>query len=423
MPSVLLALFSAAAFVALGDLREAVPAAIGLMLVWGIAVSVLPSPRWSTRRLLEVALLLRMVVLAAPMSLSDDAYRYLWEGRVVVAGGNPYLQPPSANIWDAFGPDVIRESVAHANLTSAYPPLAIWLFAGLAWAWYDPLILRFLMAVVDSVLAWTLGRVLLGRKKSLNAAWLYALHPLAIVHASGSGHLEPLALLTVALAIHTWDRGGSGAAWATIGGLVKLMPFVLLGTLWRQKPKMLIVAAILVFLATFPFVDGNISGLETYLRTWTFNAAIPSLLTPLIGSSARWICLALGAGVCLWAWMRRRDPAEVALWVGGAFVLLSPTVHPWYVLWAWVPALICGVRSWTVLACLAPISYTVLASYDSGSSTWSEPWWPPLVEYLPFLAALLWECVTRWTLPGPWANGVVQTPSQSASPMQPAPST
>ena len=31
------------------------------------------------------------------------------------------------------------------------------------------------------------------------------------------------------------------------------------------------------------------------------------------------------------------------------FVLLSPTVHPWYLVWVWLPALLCGVRSWTVL--------------------------------------------------------------------------
>ena len=61
---------------------------------------------------------------------------------------------------------------------------------------------------------------------------------------------------------------------------------------------------------------------------------------------------------------RRRDPAEVALWAGGAFVLLSPTVHPWYVIWAWVPSLLTGVRAWTALATAAPLAYAVLATLD-----------------------------------------------------------
>ena len=83
-------------------------------------------------------------------------------------------------------------------------------------------------------------------------------------------------------------------------------------------------------------------------------------------------------------------------------MLLSPTVHPWYVLWAWVPALLCGVRSWTLLATLVPLSYAALASYDPTTSTWEEPWWPSLLSTLPFLMALIWESVQHATQPGPW---------------------
>ena len=56
-------------------------------------------------------------------------------------------------------------------------------------------------------------------------------------------------------------------------------------------------------------------------------------------------------------------------------------MHPWYVLWAWVPALLCGNRHWTVMATLAPLSYVALLTLDPVTGQWSPPLWPSLVIY------------------------------------------
>src|SRR4051812_23190448 len=40
------------------------------------------------------AVLLRAVQFCAAPSLSDDVFRFLWDGRVQAAGINPYLYPP-----------------------------------------------------------------------------------------------------------------------------------------------------------------------------------------------------------------------------------------------------------------------------------------------------------------------------------------
>ncbi|MEJ2086758.1 MAG: hypothetical protein P8Y44_14000, partial [Acidobacteriota bacterium] len=44
--------------------------------------------------ILWVGLLLRLLVLPIEPSLSNDVYRYLWDGNVVAQGFNPYLLPP-----------------------------------------------------------------------------------------------------------------------------------------------------------------------------------------------------------------------------------------------------------------------------------------------------------------------------------------
>jgi len=251
-----------------------------------------------------------------------------------------------------------------------------------------------------------LASALVGRRRSTDAAWLYALHPLGAVEAAGSGHLEPAAVLTVVLAVLAWDRRRSGLGWASLGALVKVLPALLFPTLWRRSPWLLLLASVVAALSALPFADAGLtafSGLLAYTRHWSFNPGLFAVLRAGLGEAARPVAMALGAAVVAWAWWKRRDPAEVALWAGGAFVLLSPTVHPWYVAWVWVPALLCGVRAWTVLATLAPLSYLAWASYRPATGTWTEPTWTRWVIYLPFFTALAWEAIRHQLLPGPWS--------------------
>jgi hypothetical protein len=256
------------------------------------------------------------------------------------------------------------------------------------------------------------------RRRSADAAWLYALHPLGAVEAAHSGHLEALALLFTMLAIHAWDRGRSGVFWAILGGGTKLLPLGLVPSLALARPRMslppLAAGVTIIFALTFPFLGAGATltrGFLTYAEHWSFNASLFAVLEAIAGPSARLIGVGLGATVCGWAALTRKDPAEVALWCGGTFVLLSPTVHPWYVLWAFVPSLLLGVRSWTLLASLVPLSYWVLVGYHPDAGSWSEPWWPRWILYPPFFLFLSWECVSHWTRPGPWASGRVRTPS------------
>ena len=54
-----------------------------------------------------LALAWRAVLLAAPPLLSDDVYRYVWEGRIQGHGGNPYAweDRPEAARWTPMRDD------------------------------------------------------------------------------------------------------------------------------------------------------------------------------------------------------------------------------------------------------------------------------------------------------------------------------
>ncbi len=403
------ALLGALVLVGLGDLRARPGEAVVAMLLWGAAVLALPSPRGGPRAVFLAAAAVRGLLLFSPPRLSDDLYRYLWEGHVVAAGGNPYLHAPADPVFLDQAADPIRLLVNHPDISTIYPPLALWLFAALDSIAHHPVSIKLFMGLCDAVTAGVLAQVLAGRGRGLRGAWLYALLPLAAVESAGSGHLEAAALLCVVLAIRAWDRGDSGLGWAGLGALLKLLPGALVLALLRRRPALVLLVAALGLLAALPFADAGetvLRGFSTYARHWSFNGSVFPLVSGALGlvgqaDLARPLCVVAGAAVTGTALLRRRDPAEVALWVGGAFVLLSPTVHPWYIAWAWVPALVCGSRAWTVLAGLAPVAYVVLTTVDPATGAWQEAAWPAGLAY--GSAALVWiaDRVRGLATPGP----------------------
>ena len=55
-----------------------------------------PLGRWAFATVLVVALVARLALAVHPPALSDDVYRYVWDGRVQAAGINPYRFPPQS---------------------------------------------------------------------------------------------------------------------------------------------------------------------------------------------------------------------------------------------------------------------------------------------------------------------------------------
>ena len=111
-------------------------------VVAGLAISFIPyagllavSPSLRSLpplRLAAVALLLGAPLVFAPPLLSDDLYRYLWEGRIWLEGFNPYRLAPDDL---ALGPlrDEVWLNINNPTIGSIYPPLSQLLFIVAAW--------------------------------------------------------------------------------------------------------------------------------------------------------------------------------------------------------------------------------------------------------------------------------------------------
>lgn len=359
------------------------------LLAWGMLVTWLMPRRDEARplagrdllRLALVAGMLRLPLLAVEPTLSDDLYRFTWEGRAWLAGFSPFAHAPDSPALAPLRDDVWAR-VNHREVSSIYPPGAQLLFVlvashGIAtWRWF--------VTLCD------IGTAVVLARRDQVAGWAWALSPLPAVEAAIGGHLEPVA--TLALAIALVDQSALGA-W--LGAMVKLLPGVLL---LRQRPGTILLAAVASGLAFLPLLGvGFTRGFEAYRAHWSFNGSVyPALVgLGLAGSTARLGLQVVGVGVTGWALWRCRDPVQLCLWVFGAFVILSPTVHPWYVLWPLVPALLLRRWAWVGLAVLVPLAYLVLATLDPASGAWQEQIWVRWAIYLPFFAMIAREHASR----------------------------
>ena len=68
--------------------------------------------------------------------LSDDVYRYVWDGRVQLEGVHPYRYAPVDPALGTLRDAHVFPRINHPEVPTIYPPLAQSLFAGLALAGY-----------------------------------------------------------------------------------------------------------------------------------------------------------------------------------------------------------------------------------------------------------------------------------------------
>lgn len=317
---------------------------------------------------------------------SDDVFRYLWEGRVLLSGENPFAHAPDSLVLEPLR-NGIWDQVAHKTVSTIYPPGALALFAMVARVWEHPMAWGLISGAANLGIGALLIKACRQRGVGVWAPALYVLHPLPALESAGSGHLEPIALLFATAALVA--RGPMTSFLAAMGATVKLLPAVLLVALARRPRELwgLVPAAAVAVVLTWPVMDEHLlRGFNRYYEAWSFNASGFRLLAWVFGEHARTVGVVLGGAWCARAAWICRDPARLLLHVSAALVLLSPVVHPWYLLWPLVPALARGVWPWAVLASTGLLSYAVLGSYDGVD--WTEPEWVVWVEYPPLALAL-----------------------------------
>lgn len=401
------------------------------------------SPRHdrAARVALALACLYRCTFLFSPPALSGDLYRYRWDGRVLLSGRNPYLEPPAspalAGIRDGDYP-----RIEHKEVRTIYPPAAQVLFAAGAAAAPGCLGIKALLVLADLLGIAVLRRLLVLRGLPPLRVIVYAWNPLAVTEGAWSGHIEPAGIVcVVAGAVAIIQKRDLWSTLAlTLAGLVKILPLVLLVPLARAlRPRALLLPPVLIAAAYWPFraAGGDlVSGLREYAAHWHGNESIfgvvraalalvdpaPALKSMIVFVRARvpWsgpldllypyvyptplakAACALALLGCAVAIARRTvDPLRGCYLMTGAALLLSPTLHPWYLLWILPWLCLFPSLPWILLSGLAALAYANLGAAGRAA----EPYpWVRLVEYVPFYALLL----------GGWLRARMRRPARPA---------
>ncbi|HVT18905.1 MAG TPA: hypothetical protein VHQ90_22305 [Thermoanaerobaculia bacterium] len=275
---------------------------------------------WSARRLelarasgrafaaavLAGALLLRLPMLPLPLTLSDDALRYLWDGKVAAAGYNPYALTPQAEALTLLR-DEAWQRVPHPQVPTVYPPLSIAAFSIAARLPNPILAWKALVTAADLLGCW----LLLGLARRLSippqrTVW-YAWNPLVALEVAGMGHVDALGVAAALGAVFCLTglarrqplatdekcvpaasprdacaaRGiWAAATWMAAGVLAKLLPLAAL-LMWsrqsRRPARVLIAVLVMAAAAGLPVVvatGGLPRGLVTYAVSWEFNGPL-----------------------------------------------------------------------------------------------------------------------------------------------------
>jgi len=337
-----------------------------------------------------------------------DIWRYLWDGHVAAHGINPFQFAPNDPRLDALAgagnaalpaamPDGgnvwgdIRDHVNHPAVPTIYPPLAQFVFRlAHAIAPGSVLAMKSLLTGFDLLAALLLALTLRHLNQPTTRVILYAWNPLVIKAFAASGHVD--AVLVAALAatayFFAWGRRRVAAISFGLAVLAKLTPIVLLPfivkrTGWRNAA--LIPAVLLAGYAPFASPGSDIfTGLLTFAREWQFNAGPYALAAVVMGffnrdpaTAARAVCGLVIIGVILFlAW---RDDGRAASFASyatpalGALVVFSPTVMPWYVIWALPLAIIARYRAWVYFSALVCAAFQVMVDEaERGWVLWLE---------------------------------------------------
>ena len=389
-----------------------------LILLWqALALVAAALLKWVRPRKLAGALIVASLLALPAASLtrssqiSDDLYRYAWDGRLQAAGVDPYRYPPDAPqlksfrdgwLWpdvatciklkkkiDASSPEHACTHINRPSVRTIYPPAAEGYFLladvlpGPARDHKLQLDAAILSAALVGLLAFGLRRT--GRDP-LTVAY-YSFGPLAGLDIAGDAHVDVLAAIfgVGAVLLATLKPKATAGAGLLLGLAIatKLYPALLLPALLnraggrRGALKLVAAAAGIVLVGYLPHVIAvgpHVLGyLPGYLHEEKYDSGTRFLIIGLLGlgdtlTKLLAVALLLAAVVAIGVQSARgaMRPAMSALLLFGAAFLVATPSQTWYSVLLVCFAILTGRLEWLTVA-IAPYPLYVTALIHENS--------------------------------------------------------
>ncbi|NCT10053.1 MAG: mannosyltransferase [Flavobacteriia bacterium] len=398
----------------------------------------------SFKNLALISIFFRLIFLFATPNLSQDFYRFIWDGRMLLEGYNPYLSIPENFIKQSVSP--INEAktlyegmgILNGSHFTNYPPILQFCFFITAFfsnksIFGSIIIFRIIIILADIGILYY-GKKLLERVELpvKNIFW-YVLNPFIIIEMTGNLHFEPVMLLFLIIGLNhlhqqKWFFAGIFMGLAVS---VKLIPLLFLPLIFQNFKKTknstklnfkiyflsrfktidfvkLIFFYIVIFTTTVllfsPFLSQNFivnysKTVGLWFTTFEFNASFYYLFREIgylfrgyneiaiIGKITAICTIIFIATLAIFKNNKSFKKLIVSMIFGISFYyFFSSTVHPWYV----ATPLLLGVFTkykfpiiWTFVVILSYQAYT--------NSLSKENLWLIALEYVLLYSYIIYE--------------------------------
>lgn len=330
-------------------------AAIGFGMLGTVFLFPDTSAKYARCWLISAAILLRMILWPAPVS--DDVNRYLWEGRLVRDGGNPYAAPASDPRWENRR-DAQWQAMNHRDIPTIYPPGIHWTMAVATSVTSDLRIAKVLALAGDLATLLLLLRLLRDHAAPLRWAGLYAFNPVVLIAFAAEGHFDSLMNAALLAALLAAARHKSAAwVWLGVAIQIKLVCLVLVPLfVTRKLLRHAWLLPLVLVLPSLPFLSGLTEPWRAdrlVEKSGSFNAPVVSALSWLGESVSRPASLLIFGGILAMITLARwRGMAliDACRWVFASLLVCSPVVHFWYLTWLLPLVAIRPSFAWTTLS-------------------------------------------------------------------------
>lgn len=376
------------------------------------------------------SIVIRIALLPSTPNLTEDFYRFIWDGRLSAAGFHPLDHPPSYYITNNIvihGDDDawLYSQLNSANYFSVYPPIAqflFWICAILSDSVQVSLLcLKVMIIAADIGILWIIDKLLRHLNLSRTQTLIYALNPLVLIEISGNAHYESvmifLLLLAAYLLLHLRTGMASLPFAFSIGA--KLIPLMFLPPLWKLIPRKNVVImytattgiCALIFFPYFKFsaLLGLFKSLGYFVAKFEFNASIYYLVREIGYWTAGFNIIQIAGGVLafiaviliLWISLRaelsrvdtesrQKQLLETWMWSMTIYLFFTTIVHPWYLTTLLALSLFSTYRFptlWTFLIFFTYAGYSV--------NGFNENYNVVILEYTAVAILLCYELISK----------------------------
>ena len=380
----------------------------------------------------------RVLFLPSIPNLSQDFYRFIWDGRLLILGINPYMFSPEqlangllnatelTSLEAISNAKVLIQGMGSLNAShySNYPPINQLCFA-LAALFAKTSILGSVIVLRIIIIGADLGILYFGKKlleklnlPAKNIFW-YFLNPFIIIELTGNLHFEGVMLFFIIWSLYMLDkkRWVLAAILLGVSVSVKLLPLLFLPLFykylapeglfkkgfWKMKKFYWLTLATIVFtfapFASKTFISNFSATIGLWFQSFEFNASIYYIIRWIGFQAVGWniiatvgLILPMVVFICivLLTVFRKYNTTQNLitgmLLAVSIYFLLATTVHPWYIA---TPVLLSVFTKykfpllWSFMICFSYAAY--------GANGFNENLLLVAIEYSVVIGVALWE--------------------------------